>query len=144
MRGRRFLIFIALLVLLACAVFGACDGPYKNKEELPLKPWQDYIGEISSAIDRHYINISTKRQIAFELDLEAVEESSGDKYECSLALNLNVGQRTGQAGALRITRIRGEEKRYFSTFIIRTRCYIGVYGTRTQANMKEYRLSMRR
>ena len=79
MRGRRFLIFIALLVLLACAVLGACDGSYKNKEELPLKPWQDYIGEISSAIDRHYINISTKRQIAFELDLEAVEESSGDK-----------------------------------------------------------------
>lgn len=111
MRSRRILIFIALLVLLACAVLGACDGSYKNKEELPLKPWQDYIGEISSAIDRHYINISTKRQIAFELDLEAVEESSGDKYECSLALNLNVGQRTGQAGALRITRIRGEEKK---------------------------------
>ena len=53
MRSRRFLIFIALLVLLACAVLGACDGSYKNKEDLPLKPWQDYIGEISSAIDRY-------------------------------------------------------------------------------------------
>ncbi|MDE7215601.1 MAG: hypothetical protein K2O08_02210, partial [Clostridia bacterium] len=111
MRGRRSLFAIALIVLLASVLLVGCDGSYKNKETLPLKPWQDYLAEVSSAIDRQYISISTKRQVAFGIDLEAVEDDSGDKYECSLALNLNLGERQGQQGSLRVTRVRNTERK---------------------------------
>ena len=111
MRSRRRLVIVAFLVIIACLLLGACDGSHKNKEELPLKPWEDYVIEVSSAIDRQYMGISTKRPVSFEIKLNATDDETGDIYECSLALNLNLTGRSGQQGSLRVSKINGLNKK---------------------------------
>ena len=55
LQRRRLLILTIFLLTVAACLFAACDGSYINKDKLPLKPWQDYIADVSRAIDLQYI-----------------------------------------------------------------------------------------
>lgn len=110
-RRLRYLICVLAVILAACSILFACDGSYKNKEKLPLKPWQDYILDVSRAIDLQYVEISTTQPIAVDMSVNALDETSDDRYECSLMLNINPLGRDSQQGSLQIIRKNGAERK---------------------------------
>ena len=102
LQRRRLLILTIFLLTVAACLFAACDGSYINKDKLPLKPWQDYIADVSRAIDLQYINISAQQPIAMEMSLNALDNQAQERYECSLTLNLDKSSRDAQQGAFKI------------------------------------------
>lgn len=102
LQRRRLLISAIFLLMIAACLFAACDGSYINKDKLPLKPWQEYIADVSRAIDLQYINISAQQPIAMEMSLNALDNQAQERYECSLTLNLDKSSRDAQQGAFKI------------------------------------------